>query len=299
MSTAETAEFTAFGPWVDDVTDAAGVPRLYRDFPLDFAKAELVLKVPRNIARRDAHPGMDLYDALLIVDAEATTVLSRQDDTYTTRTVPHAALVAIVDSVLLLDGRLVLHVDEGEPLEITYNGSSQGVMSRLATVLRRLSPTERDGSSVLASAGHPTGEIGALDGERDYALLGAWRELAGREPAVTLAGAHGSRLLPPAGGLVARLVDRLRPSMLTAAVVGTSPDGCHVLHRRRHVDTGKTTDLSLVHTFLFPRPTARIEHRAHPRFADLRIIEIVDGDARIEFVVPDGSTTEATLIRAR
>lgn len=295
MATTQTAEYAAFGPWVDDVSDADGVPRLYRDFPLDFAKTELVLKVPRNIPRRDARPDMDLYDALLIVDAAATTVLSRAGGTYTTRSVPHTSLVAVVDSVLLLDGRLTLHVHDGEPVELAYNGSSQGVMSRLVTVLRRLAPADRGGSS--APIPLPTGDLAALDGERDYALAGAWRELARREPAVALAGAHGSTPLTPGNGLVARIVNRLRPRMVTAAIVATSPDGIHVLHRRKAVDSGKATDLSLVHTFLFRRPTARIEHRDHPDLAGMRIVGIADGDAALQFVVPRDSATVAAFRR--
>jgi len=71
-----TAEFDAFGPWIDEVRTASAVPRLYRDYPLDLDAARLVLKVPRNIARRDALPTMDLYDHLLVVGPHDLTVLS-------------------------------------------------------------------------------------------------------------------------------------------------------------------------------------------------------------------------------
>ena len=74
------AEFDAFGPWVDQVRNASEVPGLYRDYPVDFATSRLVLKVPRNISRRDALPTMDLYDHLLIAGPEALVVLSRAHD---------------------------------------------------------------------------------------------------------------------------------------------------------------------------------------------------------------------------
>lgn len=267
MSTTETAEYAAFGPWVDDVVDAAGVPRLYRDHPIDFARTELVLKVPRNIARRDAHPGMDLYDALVVVDADRTTVLTRAGNTYTTRSVPHASLVAIVDSVHLLDGVLTLHVEQGEPLVLGYNGSSRAVMSRLIAVLRRLIPARGIARSALRSSSGPLADLDALDGDRDRGILGAWLELTKREPDVLLAGAHGFRAVTSAGGSEARLMHRLRPTVLKGAVVGVSPDGIHVLHRRESLDQGKVEDLSIVHTFLFHRPTARVDARPHAQFA--------------------------------
>jgi hypothetical protein len=51
-----TPEYDAFGPWVDPVRTAEEVPPLYRDHPVDLAGSRLVLKVPRDIARRDATP---------------------------------------------------------------------------------------------------------------------------------------------------------------------------------------------------------------------------------------------------
>lgn len=75
---ASTPEYDAFGPWVDPVRSAEEVPPLYRDHPVDLAASRLVLKVPRDIARRDATPDMDLYDHLLVLEADALTVLSRR-----------------------------------------------------------------------------------------------------------------------------------------------------------------------------------------------------------------------------
>ena len=70
-------EYARFGPWVDEIASADELPRLYRDHPIDFAAALLVLKVPRNIARRDARPDMDLYDHVVVLEPDRLTVLSR------------------------------------------------------------------------------------------------------------------------------------------------------------------------------------------------------------------------------
>lgn len=55
------------------VTSREEIPPLYRGHGFDLARARLVLKLPRNVARRDATPSMDLYDHLVIVDDAALT----------------------------------------------------------------------------------------------------------------------------------------------------------------------------------------------------------------------------------
>ncbi|MCU1433145.1 MAG: hypothetical protein JWP95_2250, partial [Actinotalea sp.] len=54
-----TAEYDAFGPWILEVRAVDDLPALFSRHPLDLGSARLVLKVPRQIARRDAHAGMD------------------------------------------------------------------------------------------------------------------------------------------------------------------------------------------------------------------------------------------------
>src|SRR5512143_3413558 len=115
---AGTSEYDRFGPWIDEVTIPEDVPPLYRDFPLDFQRARLVLKVPRNISRRNATPDMDLYDALLVLDEVGLTVLSRRLESdarrasfvrgYDVTTVPYSQVVGVLDTVELLQGILTI-----------------------------------------------------------------------------------------------------------------------------------------------------------------------------------------------
>ncbi len=59
MSATRVSEYDRFGPWIDEVLDLEDVPALFRDHAIDFDTARLVLKVPREIARRDATADMD------------------------------------------------------------------------------------------------------------------------------------------------------------------------------------------------------------------------------------------------
>jgi len=73
-SQARTAEFDAFGPWILQVSTYDDVPPLFRTVA-NLDGANLALKIPRRIDRRDANP--DLYDQLLIVRDQGMDVLTR------------------------------------------------------------------------------------------------------------------------------------------------------------------------------------------------------------------------------
>ncbi|RIJ13676.1 hypothetical protein DZF93_14670, partial [Clavibacter michiganensis subsp. insidiosus] len=135
---ARTAEHDAFGPWIDTVRTADEVPRLYRPHGVDPFAARLVLKVPRDIPRRDTDPSMDLYDHLLVVGDRDLEVLSRVGSAFTARRIPFADLVAVRDRVDLLDGLLTVHMADGEALRIPFNGASADVVVELTELLMTL-----------------------------------------------------------------------------------------------------------------------------------------------------------------
>ena len=168
---ASTSEFDLFGPWIDVVETPDQVPPLYRDHPLDLDASELVLKFPRNIARRDAHPDMDLYDHLVVVDATTLTMLSRRtgvrsDRGYDTVRVRHDEIVAVRDAVSILDGTITVTTRSGNVVTVLYNGSSRDNVRRLVELLRAHvttgAPTQR-GAAVLRAGRATADPVAALD----------------------------------------------------------------------------------------------------------------------------------------
>ena len=162
------------------VTSREEIPPLYRDRGIDPATARLVLKFPRNIARRDATASMDLYDHLVVVDDAALTVLSRRPGGYDERVIAHDTICAIDYGTDLLDGWLTVHsAGEGHPsaLTLSYVGTSQDVVERLVALLRSLyrsGPAPGAGTSSGATAGGPA-SLPPLEqrdlGDQDIALV--------------------------------------------------------------------------------------------------------------------------------
>ncbi|WEO77364.1 hypothetical protein BJQ94_18760 [Cryobacterium sp. SO2] len=294
------AEFDAFGPWVDQVRDATEVPGLYRDYPVDFAASRLVLKVPRNISRRDALPTMDLYDHLLIAGPEALVVLSRAQDRYTEKSLYYGDIVAVTDTVDLVDGRLRILARTGETLTVPYNGSSQEVITRLADLLGELS---RPAPAPTGAVSLPdTAAVPALDlldlGKHDVGLVTSYFDLMRHEPDATLLAATGRSGLAPRGGLLTRAVHALYPMTLHGAVLCSTGHELHVLGRKAWLVRGNAPDLSRSHTTIPLAGIEQITAAPHPKYLGATVVTLHLGAARFEILLPEASAAERALVAA-
>lgn len=294
-------EYDAFGPWIDEVDSVASTPRLYRDYPIDFDAALLVLKVPRDIERRNATPAMHLYDALIIVLPDTITVLARSGDTYTTQAAQLDDLFAVEDSVNLLDGRLTIHLTDRAPITVHYNGSARGSISRLIDLLRAstVTPatrTEWPGEAVgAASTGRATTAT-ILMSERDHGLRGDCADVFRTEPLAVLLGGHTTTLVRPVGGALTALMHRVRPAYLQGAAVIVSPGETSVIHRRAPIRRGHGDDLSHARTFVFPDRVQTVVAQSHPLYQDVDLIRFGSPDPSVELTVPAGSATASKLL---
>ncbi|MET0955005.1 MAG: hypothetical protein ABWY68_03580 [Cryobacterium sp.] len=303
-----TAEFDAFGPWVDEVHDATEVPALYRDHPVDFATSHLVLKVPRNISRRDALPTMHLYDHLIVVAPAALTVLSRAGDnrtgdnrtgdSYTESSIGYGDIAVIEDSVDLVDGRLGIHTRAGTTLTVPYNGSSQQVITRLTDVLRDLASAAA-GSGATRDLPHPDAPPAALDlldlGKQDVGLVTSYFDLLRHEPDAALLAAHGRIALAPSGGLVSRVLHAVRPMTLHGAVVCRTERELQIVGRRHWLVRGKAPELSRALTTIPLAAIDAITLHPHPKYLAASVVTFALGALRYEAVLPTGSPAERLL----
>ena len=295
-----TAEFDAFGPWVTQVVSAEGLPRLYADHVVDFDTARMVVKVPRNITRRDASPDMHLYDHLLIAGQSELTVLSRREDEYTTTVVPYDRVAAVHTSVVMLDGLLRIYDAggtgrSGVALDLPYNGVSDDVVGRLARIVRAEALAAAGDRAVVTPEGAPL-KLNLEDlGQHDVALVTAGRELARVEGLLTWA-AHGRVPVQRRGGVLGVLGKLVFAPTLHAAVVGSTPGEVHVIHRRPWVTTGRKPVHSVAHTAITVPRVERLEVTEHEAFTGTQLVRVVAGAAEVDLLVPTGAPTLDTLL---
>lgn len=134
--TERNAEYDRFGPWVieisaDDPAPALFAPRLTRsEAPL------LAVKIPRAIARRDAHPGMQLYDYVVSLYEGDLQVLQRTGHDVRATTIAYQDVQHLRVREDLLRGNLHLGLPDA-PFDLPYNTVSQQLMRRLVRLLQQ------------------------------------------------------------------------------------------------------------------------------------------------------------------
>ncbi|WP_121257312.1 hypothetical protein [Nocardioides ferulae] len=308
--TVETSEYDRFGPWVEEVTTEREVPRLFRVHPLDLGAARLVLKVPRNIARRDATPSMHLYDHLLALESDRLTVLSRPSGPdargsrdYEVRHSAYADVVAVLDEVNMLEGHLRVHTSGGEVVAISYNGAANAQPRRLAEELRRLAVAARGGVRrsprfAPAASGDRLLAQSAL-GDDDIGVVNAHRVVAEQRPELTILACHRRHALKPGlGGLAgarSRLSHALKPAVLHAGIVAADGDTLELFGRRHEPVRGRMAEYSLSRAVLLTHALDRVEREPHPVYPGATVLTFVSGRSRLRTTVPTGSDAQCVL----
>lgn len=303
---AGTSEYDRFGPWIDDVTTPDEVPPLYRDHPLDLERARMVLKVPRNISRRNATPDMDLYDHLLVLDDAGLTVLSRRLGEgsrrapvargYDVTSVRYSELVAVLDTADLLDGRLTVYTTGGVGLSVRYNGSARANIARLVSAIREACeayPPSAAGRAFLASAAR-TSPPAALDpGDADIVFVNDFEELERRHPGLVAWTCHGRGAAVPLGGgwagAARKVTHRFKPAVLHGGVVAGDSATIEIVGRRGWILRSRTPVYSQSRLMLPLGALERLEVAPHEHYFAVTVVRFVAGGANVEIAVPDDS----------
>lgn len=305
-------EYERFGPWIDEVTDPQDVPPLFRRYLPDPGQSRLVLKVPRDIARRDARPGMDLYDRLLILSDSQFTVLSRVpgqahlDAGVTVAAVDLADLVAVHRTVSLLRGELRVLARPGVTMTVPFNGSGREQIDRLVAHLQvELGSGEpsRVGLALLMTARSSLPDpLGDVTVPTEPGVVSDLRAARQARPLLQPWAWHARRRVEPrSGGLtgvVTRVGHLLSPMTLPAAVLAS--DGCtlDVIGRQAWLVRGTGPDYSSGHLLLGLRGLDELTVAPHPDYHGVAQARFTAGNVAVPLDIPQDSPAHRLLTQA-
>jgi hypothetical protein len=132
---AQQREYDRFGPWVIEISTEDPPPPLFLPYLTRAEPALLGVKVPRRIERRNARPGMDLYDWLICLHDDELIVLQRVGHEVHTRACRLREVQHVRVSRTLLRGNIHLGLAH-EPIDLPYSTVSDRPMQRLVDLLR-------------------------------------------------------------------------------------------------------------------------------------------------------------------
>ena len=127
----ELREYDAFGPWIYNIKAERDTPKRFRAACERHQGARFLLKAPRGVERRDAHPGMDLYVAMLAVHDHGASFMRLTGEGVTVQDLVWDEVAALKSHTNLLSASWTLMLRDGA-FSLDYNAdASDGQSDRL------------------------------------------------------------------------------------------------------------------------------------------------------------------------
>jgi len=130
------AEYDRFGPWILEITDTDPLPPLFVPHLSGDETPQLSIKIPRKIERRNAHPGMNLYDYVVNLYQDDVLILERFGDEVMTHKFLYENIESLCCREELLSGSLTLFM-ENRCFNLPFNTVSSDIIHRLVDLIRK------------------------------------------------------------------------------------------------------------------------------------------------------------------
>ena len=142
-------EYDAFGPWIYEIKNEQGTPKRFRAACRDHYGARFLLKIPCNVERRNARPGMDLYAAVLAVHDDRVSIMRLAAESVATEDHAWREVAALESYKDLLYSRWRLLLRDGGAFTLEYNTVSSTLMTKVTDFVRSQWTRRRDAPRAL------------------------------------------------------------------------------------------------------------------------------------------------------
>lgn len=135
----EIPEIDAFGPWILEICKKYPTPPLFLPYITEEIKqAQMLIKIPRNMDRKEAMKYRDLYDYVMGICSKRLIILERVNDQVREYSVFYSEVQGIQITRELLIGKVLLYTEKGV-FQIPYNTVSDDIIKRFVKLLREKS----------------------------------------------------------------------------------------------------------------------------------------------------------------
>ena len=151
------AVYNAFGPWAYEISDKYPVPRLFVPYFESNDDAIMKIKIPREIERRNANPGMDLYDYVIALYEDRLRVLERQDSQVKEHVITSQDFMGVRIYENILKGGYTIFSSEGT-VSFPFNGVSIDLFQKFTDLVFEKLRSGKQYGKTYDTAGLPVTE---------------------------------------------------------------------------------------------------------------------------------------------
>lgn len=283
-------EYDTFGPWIHEINSEEDVPRIFKGFYNGWDHYLLLFKVPCIIDRRDAHPGMDLYDYLIGAYEGCLRILTRIGWNVIEQRIDYQDIMAVRDVHALLKGELILYTPLG-PVVIRYNTVSEEIICKLIHIIMgKIDEGMRRVQIQSMPIFYRPGGFGSLD-MLFYNLISTLQK---DDPDLVLAAYQHSMHVKKTGGFVQRLYNEAVALSQTAFIIRGNE--MIVLERRISAKKADAYEYSYLHVPLQNITWTRLSSIYYEQH--LSCMELVIKNIRFNYIFDDRNITIFNLHNA-
>lgn len=151
-------EYDRFGPWVIEISELDPPPPLFQPYLTREDVPLLSIKIPRKIDRRDAHPGMNLYDYVVNLYQEELFILQRVEDTVRAEAFFYRDIQCLQYVEALLRGNFHLVMPE-RVFDLPFNTVSKSIMLHLIDLIRQRYIDETAQTAIIPEPDFAVGDL--------------------------------------------------------------------------------------------------------------------------------------------
>ena len=129
-------EYDSFGPWIFKITESAPLPSLFIPHITRDETPMLSIKIPRNIERRVAEPGMNLYDYVVNLYKKDILILERVGEEVKSNLFLYEKIEALRQTEDLLQGNLHIAIKNNN-YNLPFNSVSSDIIQELVKIVRQ------------------------------------------------------------------------------------------------------------------------------------------------------------------
>ena len=129
-------EYDSFGPWIYEISETYPLPEQFKKNIRTNEEALFSIKIPRQIERRKAHPGMPLYDYVVNLYKKDILILKREDDVVVGTSYLYESIECIQNTENLLIGNLRIIMSD-IVYDLPYNTVSVNIILRMVELIRQ------------------------------------------------------------------------------------------------------------------------------------------------------------------
>ncbi len=130
------SEYDSFGPWIYEISEDYPVPELFIKYVKNSEQPIFSIKIPRQIERRKARPGMPLYDYVINLYKTDILILKRDGDKIISNSYLYEKIECIQNQVDLLKGNLRIVMSD-LVYNLPYNTVSENIIIHMLEIIRQ------------------------------------------------------------------------------------------------------------------------------------------------------------------